>query len=577
MHTKNHSIRNKIVIWAVGFALILALAASTASFILSARYLRQNQQQSALTNIHVLGNDLDSDINTVLTFANWICLDSTISNYLNTVERAYSQDIASGRKLSLTAWNHLTNEFNIVGVRNLVDRVVIATPTGTHFLQTISSGDTQSVTNVPITIMDTEFFEELVSSTSYKWNGLYGNPLSRTGNPKVLPIVRPIYSANSSRIIGWVYIDIPIQVVTNSLKSFVLTKDDALYITFSQGATYRFSQCELSKDTVPQDAISYILPNTGWTLSYLPSRAAFATRMRTYRILIMLIFLVIVFGGIVLSISLQRTITKPVGRLIERLDKIGSGDFSRDEKIEWNNELGEIGRGINNLSENVSDLMEKRLLDEKAKHDLEYQILQSQINPHFLYNTLNTIKWMATIQGSEGIADMSTALSRLMKNISKGTENLIPLKDEFSLVDDYFTIMKYRYGGTIELEYVTEDEALLDQMINRFSMQPIVENAIFHGIEPKGSAGKITIHTYKKEDNVIIDVMDNGIGMSPQSIDDVLSGKNQTGTEFFKQIGIVNVNERIKYTFGDAYGIKISSEVGKFTTMSFVLPYQDLM
>jgi len=577
MHTKNHSIRNKIVIWAVGFALILALAASTASFILSARYLRQNQQQSALTNIHVLGNDLDSDINTVLTFANWICLDSTISNYLNTVERAYSQDIASGRKLSLTAWNHLTNEFNIVGVRNLVDRVVIATPTGTHFLQTISSGDTQSVTNVPITIMDTEFFEELVSSTSYKWNGLYGNPLSRTGNPKVLPIVRPIYSANSSRIIGWVYIDIPVQVVTNSMKSFVLTKDDALYITFGPGATYRFSQCDLSKDTVPQDAISYKLPNTGWTLSYLPSRAAFATRMRTYRILIMLIFLVIVFGGIVLSISLQRTITKPVGRLIERLDKIGSGDFSRDEKIEWNNELGEIGRGINNLSENVSDLMEKRLLDEKAKHDLEYQILQSQINPHFLYNTLNTIKWMATIQGSEGIADMSTALSRLMKNISKGTENLIPLKDEFSLVDDYFTIMKYRYGGTIELEYVTEDEALLDQMINRFSMQPIVENAIFHGIEPKGSAGKITIHTYKKDDNVIIDVTDNGIGMSPQSIDDVLSGKNQTGTEFFKQIGIVNVNERIKYTFGDAYGIKISSEVGKFTTMSFVLPYKDLM
>ena len=577
MHTNNHSIRNKIVIWAVGFALILALAAASASFVLSAKYLRQNQQQSALTNIHVLGNDLDSDINTILTFANWICLDSTISNYLSTVERSYSQDTALGRKLSLSAWNHLTNEFNIVGVRNLVDRVVIATPNGTHFLQTISSGDTQSVTNVPITIMDTEFFDDLVTSPSYKWKGIYPNPLSRTGNPRVLPIIRPIYSASSSRIIGWVYIDVPIHIITNSLKSFVLTKDDALYITFDKGATYRYSQRDLVQDTVPADAISYKLPNTGWTLSYLPSRAAFATRMRTYRILIMLIFLVIVFGGIMLSISLQRTITKPVGRLIDRLDKIGAGDFSRDEKIEWNNELGEIGRGINNLSENVSDLMEKRLLDEKAKHDLEYQILQSQINPHFLYNTLNTIKWMATIQGSEGIADMSTALSRLMKNISKGTENLIPLKDEFSLVDDYFTIMKYRYGGTIELEYVTEDEALLDQKINRFSMQPIVENAIFHGIEPKGSAGKITIHTYKKDDNVIIDVTDNGIGMSPQSIDDVLSGKNQTGTEFFKQIGIVNVNERIKYTFGNAYGIKISSEVGKFTTMSFVLPYKDVM
>ena len=114
-------------------------------------------------------------------------------------------------------------------------------------------------------------------------------------------------------------------------------------------------------------------------------------------------------------------------------------------------------------------------------------------------------------------------------------------------------------------------------MINRFSLQPIVENAIFHGIEPKGSAGKITVHTYKKDYNVIIDVTDNGVGMSPKSIEDVLSGKNQTGTEFFKQIGVVNVNERIKYTYGDAYGIKITSDVGKFTTMSFVLPYKDVM
>ncbi len=575
MHTKKHSIRNKIVIWAVGFSLVLALAVATVSVVLSSRYLRQNQQQSALTNIHVLGNDLDSDINRVLTFSNWICLDNTIGNYLNTVERAYSQDVASGRKLSLNAWNHLNNEFNIVGVRNAVDRVIIATPTGSQFLQAISSGDAQSVSNVPMTIMDTHFFDEFITAPSFKWTGPYDNPLSRIGNPKVLPVIRPIYSSSSSAIIGWVYMDIPISVITDSLKSFVLSEDDALYITFSEGCTYRYISGTLSKDKVPAEAISYQLPHTGWVLSYLPSRIALLSRMRSYQLLIVLIFMVILFGGVVLSVSLHRTITKPVNRLIARLDKIGQGDFSRDEKIEWNNELGEIGRGINNLSENVSDLMEKRLLDEKAKHDLEYQILQSQINPHFLYNTLNTIKWMATIQGSEGISDMSTALSRLMKNISKGTENLISLKDEFSLVDDYFTIMKYRYGGTIDLEYITDDEVLLDQSINRFSLQPIIENSIFHGIEPKGSAGKITIHTYKDDGNVIIDVTDNGIGMSREAIDKVLSGESQTSTEFFKQIGVYNVNERIKYTFGENYGIRIESKEGEYTTTRFVLPFKD--
>ena len=138
MHTKKHSFRNKIVIWAVRFALIIALAVASDSYVLSVRYLRENQQQSALTNIHVLGNNLDSDINKVITFANWICLDSTISNYLRTVDRAYSMDVQSGKKLSVRAWNHLNNEFNIVGVRNAVNRVVIATPGGTQFLQSIS-------------------------------------------------------------------------------------------------------------------------------------------------------------------------------------------------------------------------------------------------------------------------------------------------------------------------------------------------------------------------------------------------------------------------------------------------------
>ena len=575
MHTKRHSIRNKIVLWAMGFALVIALAVASVSYVLSARYLRENQQQSALTNIHILGNDLDSDINTVITFSNWICLDSTIGNYLRTVDRTYATDVQSGKKLSVGAWNHLNNEFNIVGVRNSVTRVIISTPGGTRFLQCVSGGNDQSVTDVPMTIMDTSFFDDLITSSDFKWNGFYPNPLSKGGHPKILPIIRPIYSSSSSAIIGWVYIDIPISVITDSLMSFVLTEDDALYITFSKGNTFRYTGSDLVKDSVPEGAISYTLPDTGWILTYLPSRAALIDRMRSYQLMIMVIFLIILCAGIILSFFLHRTITRPVDRLISRLDTIGQGDFSRDEKIEWNNELGEIGRGINNLSENVSDLMDKRLLDEKARHDLEYQILQSQINPHFLYNTLNTIKWMATIQGSEGIADMSTSLSRLMKNISKSTEDLIPISDEFSLVDDYYTIMKYRYGGTIDLEYITDDEGLLAQRISRFSLQPIIENAIFHGIEPKGSAGRITIHTYRDGDNVIIDVTDNGVGMTQEAIAEVLSGASQTSTEFFRQIGVYNVNERIKYTFGSDYGITIESEPGVYTTMRFTLPFKN--
>lgn len=119
--------------------------------------------------------------------------------------------------------------------------------------------------------------------------------------------------------------------------------------------------------------------------------------------------------GILLMILMNRMITVPVSKLQTRMVRIAGGDFSRDPSVEWEHELGDIGRGINDLSENVSELMEKRLEDEKQKQDLEYKMLQSQINPHFLYNTLNSIKWMATIQGATGISEMTTSLSRLLK------------------------------------------------------------------------------------------------------------------------------------------------------------------
>ena len=222
--------------------------------------------------------------------------------------------------------------------------------------------------------------------------------------------------------------------------------------------------------------------------------------------------------------------------------------------------------------------MDKRVDDEKQKKDLEYQILQSQINPHFLYNTLNSIKWMATIQNAPGIAEMTTSLARLMKNISKGTASLIPLKEELDLVKDYFLIQQYRYGGSISIEYQIESDDLYQCRLHRFSLQPMVENALFHGIEPKGCAGKIIIKAEKTDGPnsdlaLRISVTDNGVGMTQETISQVLSGESSPSADFFKQVGIGNVNKRIQYDFGPDYGIHIESRLGEYTTVSIILPY----
>ena len=287
--------------------------------------------------------------------------------------------------------------------------------------------------------------------------------------------------------------------------------------------------------------------------------------------------LAILVLGLLLAFLLHRMITPPITALQNRITKISSGDFSFDPAIEWNNELGDIGRGINSMSASVTALMDHRLEDEKQKQDLEYRMLQNQINPHFIYNTLNSIKWMATIQHAPGIAEMVTALSRLLKSVSKSNERLVPLYEEFALLNDYFTIQQYRYGGTITLDvsYIEDEKLNHSCLIPRFTLQPLVENAIFHGIEPKGSAGEVTLRVERDTANgdVLIRLTDDGIGMTAEQAAKALQepGPEEAAAKY-RHVGMWNVHKRLQYSFGEAYGLSIESEPGVGTTVMVHLP-----
>ena len=287
--------------------------------------------------------------------------------------------------------------------------------------------------------------------------------------------------------------------------------------------------------------------------------------------------LAILVLGLLLAFLLHRMITPPITALQNRITKISSGDFSFDPAIEWSNELGDIGRGINSMSASVTALMDHRLEDEKQKQDLEYRMLQNQINPHFIYNTLNSIKWMATIQHAPGIAEMVTALSRLLKSVSKSNERLVPLYEEFALLNDYFTIQQYRYGGTITLDvsYIEDEKLNHSCLIPRFTLQPLVENAIFHGIEPKGSAGEVTLRVERDTANgdVLIRLTDDGIGMTAEQAAKALQepGPEEAAAKY-RHVGMWNVHKRLQYSFGEAYGLSIESEPGVGTTVMVRLP-----
>lgn len=577
---KFHSLRWQILIISMTFAVVLALAASTETFLVSYRYLRTAQRQSLRNNLQVIAGEIDTDLDHTVTFLNWLEFDSSVSNYLELADDE-SRPFYSYRSQAVTTYERINDEYNNTELMDSVIRAVIAPCNGNTFIQIISGVGTRFD---PQTLMASPYFSELCDSPRLVWAGLVkGTELGSGTREDVIPIIRPIEGASSSEIIGWVYLELSTDILSGPLERYTLSDGEALYVTLGEGNSYRYDHGSFIREEVPEGALSCSLQQSGWSISLVTSAWMRPMSGDLIRIVFVLFAFMVAFGFL-MSVILRNRITRPVEKLLSRIQKTGTGDFTRDPSIEWNDEFGQIGRGINDLSENVDRMMKKQVQDERTRQELNYQILQSQINPHFMYNTLNTIKWMATIQGANGIADVSTALSRLLKNVAKGNGSLIPLREEIHLVDDYFTIMKYRYCGTIELEYRIDDQSLLDCMVNRFSLQPIVENAIFHGIEPNGRAGKITIHIFNGDtmertamaDHPVqtfrIDVEDNGVGMTEEAIAKVLSGTQTDNTDFFRHVGVSNVLQRIRFAFGENFGITIDSEVGKYTVMHFYLP-----
>jgi two-component system sensor histidine kinase YesM len=284
------------------------------------------------------------------------------------------------------------------------------------------------------------------------------------------------------------------------------------------------------------------------------------------------ICLLILALSIAVIFFMNRTISRPVALIRKKIDGIAAGDFSPDPGIESESEIGSVGKGINKLSLDVIALMESRIADEKQKRELEYRMLQSQVNPHFLYNTLGTIKWMATLQKAGGIVEVTTALSRLLRTISKDLRKEVPLRDEVLLLDDYFLILKYRYGGTVEFIKRIENEALLKCMIPRFVLQPLMENAIFHGIEPKGK-GRIELRIERAGEAVCVSIWDDGVGIAPDALALLNNYDEKTQAAELAYIGMRSVHQRIQNAYGDAYGLTAQSEQNVYTKMTIRIPF----
>jgi two-component system sensor histidine kinase YesM len=574
------------------FALAVTALVSVFSFYMMYTFQRRITVQSVEFNLQLVAGVLEQDLRDLTTLGMWCGYNNEIRNYFLSGLQPASRNTAQ----LMEAYRRLLEEFLNNRAGRYVRRLVVFDDSGEKLLQV---GNTAGTASEPVTRYNVGRIFDYGPERNSAWQALIRDPFGFSGEAPVIPFAAPVYHPEDGSEIGTVFLAATVTLVTDKLRNYTLPEDSELY--FSIGEThYRIDDTQFIKTGAAwkeisrasysdgrNTAIITILDGEGQkrTLVRYPVREGIALTQAlsgihffsargTWGLAAALCTMILVLAMII-TVNMDRNIGRPVARLRKKIDAISGGDFSPAPDIEWDNELGQVGRGINRMAKEIARLMDTRIADEKNKRDLEYRMLQSQINPHFLYNTLNSIKWMATIQNAWGIAEMTTSLSRLLKTISRDSRKMVPLGDELALLDDYLMIQKYRYGDSITLVKQIDDRELLKALIPRFVLQPLVENAIFHGIEPKGG-GVITVSVAAEggtaawlsgqTGDVLVTITDDGMGMDESMIQRLHSpARDRSG--MFREVGVHNVDERLRYAFGDGYGLSISSGKGSYTTV----------
>src|SRR5690554_177591 len=310
--------------------------------------------------------------------------------------------------------------------------------------------------------------------------------------------------------------------------------------------------------------------NTNWyVVSTIPYSYLYAEPVIIRdRIIILSIFCFIL--AVILSLLYTKSISFPLDQLISKMNQVKKGDLSIEMADESSDEIAQVTNNFNEMVKEIKNLLRDIKEKEKQKRKAELKALQAQINPHFISNVLNKARLLAQMQKADNLEGLMTNLIELLRLSMRTDEDLITVREEMKYLRSYINIQQFRYLNKFTVDFEIEDE-ILGCKIPRFLLQPVLENSISHGIEPKKGPGVIEIKGFSYKERLIFTITDDGVGIPPEKIGRLLDGDKQRENTY-SGIGIRNVQERIKLYFGEEYGLHIDSSLNCFTTVEITLP-----
>ena len=405
----------------------------------------------------------------------------------------------------------------------------------------------------------------------------------------VFSLAKAVQDPETGEVLGVILLDIRHDIIQSSINGvtigekgfvFVMDQEDNIVYTPVNGIVYRVNPKwvkAMEPMSVQIQGGSYqirseLSPYTGWRTVGVFSMDEVMSSVNTIVYILFTCVIISLVLVVIVSFKFSRTLTNPIFKLKRLMKQAESGDLTVRFNFEHNDEIGELGQSFNHMIARIDQLIQMVYVEQENKRTAEMKSLQEQIKPHFLYNTLDTISWMARDYDAEDIVRLVDALTNMFRiGLSHG-KDIITVKEEITHVSNYLYIQKIRYKD--KLNYVIHvDESLYAVEVPKLILQPLVENAIYHGVKAKRGGGTITITGVPEGENLVFTVQDDGAGMLQEKVEELNRRMSERSVlDEQKSFGLFYIRERIQLCYGKGYGVHVESTLGEGTRVTITLP-----
>ncbi len=502
------------------------------------------------------------------------CYDPNVQNILKS-ENDNLIDFISNQNTLMTQFNTKMDLFNIV---DKMDSITLLSKNDDLYTLRRGEGTFASSEALP-TVESIKALPLDTIAKSYRHESLF------LGEDGEINFLRTINDPNNNKYIGLILLQFSSDRLSESFPSYssgdtnnhilILNEErDLLYSDLqpSFSATQKFKKLGDNSSVYLSNTIN--LEKQGVVVRLLANQNDLLAPVDKLRFITLIIIALSYIAVIIISRLVSQSLVRPISKIKKGIDKISEGDYSYKLNISSDDELGEMAHAFENMSSKIDRLINEVYATELSEKEATIASLTAQINPHFLYNTLDMVKSMAEIDGNEDISDIVKALSVLFRYSTKSDNFIVSVREELDNLSNYIKIIDARFGGKIKFNIIC-DEEIKDYQIIKLSLQPLVENSIQHGLLKKNNNGNIVIMITSDGEYLNIVEIDNGSGIEVDDFEklqkDLFEGKTIKSNKY-GGVGIRNINERIKLYYGEEYGIKLNNYPGDGLRVEIKIP-----